>query len=47
MEEGKPAMAKTKLTPLSDNIIIKRVEADDQTAGCIYLPESAKEKPTA
>ena len=38
-------MAKTKLTPLGDNISITRLEAEDVTTGGIYLPESAKEKP--
>lgn len=38
-------MAKTKMKPLGDKIIIKRTEADDRTAGGIYLPENAKEKP--
>jgi len=39
------AMAKMKMKPLGDNIIVKRLEADDVTAGGIFLPDSAKEKP--
>lgn len=31
--------------PLGDKILVKRVEAEEKTAGGIYLPESAKEKP--
>ncbi len=31
--------------PLGDKIIVKRVEAESQTASGIFLPESAKEKP--
>lgn len=30
--------------PLGDRILVKRVEAQDKTAGGIYLPDSAKEK---
>ena len=37
--------AKTNLTPLGDNIIVRRIEAEEKTAGGIVLPESAKEKP--
>jgi len=33
------------LRPLNDKVIVRRVEADNQTAGGIYLPEQAKEKP--
>ncbi len=38
-------MAKPKMKPLGDKVIVKRLEADDVTAGGIFLPESAKEKP--
>jgi len=31
--------------PLGDKIIVKRLEAETQTASGIFLPESAKEKP--
>ena len=33
------------LKPLGEKILIKRVEADEKTAGGIVLPDSAKEKP--
>lgn len=33
------------ITPLGDKLLIKRLEADDVTAGGIVLPDSAKEKP--
>jgi chaperonin GroES len=36
---------KTNLTPLGDNVIVRRLEAEEKTAGGIVLPESAKEKP--
>lgn len=36
---------KAKVRPLGDNILVKRTEADEKTAGGIVLPDSAKEKP--
>ncbi len=38
-------MAKTKLRPLSDKIVVKRLEAEEKTKGGIVLPDAAKEKP--
>ena len=41
-------MGKTKtatITPLGDRLLVKRLEADEKTAGGIILPDSAKEKP--
>ena len=38
-------MAKTKLRPLSDKIVVKRLEAEATTKGGIVLPDTAKEKP--
>ena len=34
-----------KVEPLGDKVAVKRLEADEQTAGGIVLPDSAKEKP--
>ncbi|ACM18768.1 chaperonin GroES [Geotalea daltonii FRC-32] len=34
-----------KLRPMQDRIIVKRVEEETKTAGGIYIPETAKEKP--
>jgi len=34
-----------KVVPLGDNIVVKRVEAEQTTSGGIVLPESAREKP--
>lgn len=36
---------KMKIKPLFDNVLVKPVQAQSKTAGGIYLPESAKEKP--
>ena len=38
-------MAKLNIKPLGDKVILKRVEAEQKTAGGIVLPDSAKEKP--
>ena len=35
----------TKIRPLGDKVIVKRVEAEAKTAGGIVLPDTAKEKP--
>ena len=37
-------MAKN-VKPLDDRVLIKRLEAEERTAGGIVLPETAKEKP--
>jgi len=38
-------MAKLKIRPLGDKVLVKRVEADDKTTGGIILPDTAREKP--
>ena len=35
----------TKITPLGDRVVLKRVEAEEKTAGGIIIPDTAKEKP--
>ena len=35
-----------KLKPLNDRLIVQRVENDKRTTGGIYIPDTAKEKPT-
>ena len=36
----------TNITPLHDRVIIKRIEDNvNQTAGGLYIPDTAKEKP--
>jgi chaperonin GroES len=34
-----------KVVPLNDKIVVRRVEAEEKTAGGIVLPDTAKEKP--
>jgi chaperonin GroES len=36
---------KMRLEPLGDKVVVKRLEAEEQTAGGIVLPDSAQEKP--
>ena len=38
-------MAKMKIRPLDDRVVVEPVEAEQTTAGGIVLPDSAKEKP--
>jgi len=34
-----------KVVPLNDKVLVKRLEAEDKTAGGILLPDTAREKP--
>ena len=34
-----------KLRPLQDRILVKRMEEEQKTAGGLFIPETAKEKP--
>ena len=34
-----------KLRPLQDRVLIRRVEAEAKTAGGIFIPDTAQEKP--
>jgi chaperonin GroES len=38
-------MAKTKLRPLDDRVVVEPLESEQKTAGGIVLPDTAKEKP--
>ena len=38
-------MAKIKVRPLDDRVIVETMEAEEKTAGGIVLPDSAQEKP--
>ncbi|RME58627.1 MAG: co-chaperone GroES [Candidatus Dadabacteria bacterium] len=35
----------TKLRPLHDRLLVKRIEQEEKTAGGLYIPDTAKEKP--
>ena len=34
-----------RIEPLGDKVVVKRLEADEKTAGGIVLPDSAREQP--
>ncbi|MDB4164628.1 co-chaperone GroES [bacterium] len=34
------------LKPLHDRVLVRRTEGEEKTAGGLYIPESAKEKPS-
>ena len=38
-------MAKLKVRPLDDRVVVQPMESEERTAGGIMLPDSAKEKP--
>ena len=35
-----------KFRPLHDRVLVRRIEAEEKTAGGIIIPDSAKEKPS-
>ena len=39
-------MAKTKLRPLHDRVVVKRIDAEEKSKGGIIIPDTAKEKPS-
>ena len=38
-------MAKSKFRPLHDRVVVRRIEAEEKTAGGIIIPDTVKEKP--
>lgn len=34
-----------KLKPLQDRVLVKRMEEEEKTAGGLFIPDTAKEKP--
>lgn len=38
-------MSNVSIRPLGEKVLVKRLEAEDRTAGGIVLPDTAKEKP--
>ena len=38
-------MAKTKFRPLHDRVVVKRIDAEEKTAGGIIIPDTTQEKP--
>ena len=35
-----------KLKPLNDRVLVKRLESEEKTAGGLYIPDTAQEKPS-
>ncbi|MBR4741400.1 MAG: co-chaperone GroES [Desulfovibrio sp.] len=35
-----------KLEPLNDRVLVKRLESEEKTSGGLYIPDTAKEKPS-
>ena len=33
-------------TPLHDRVLVRRIEGDEKTKGALFVPETAKEKPS-
>jgi chaperonin GroES len=42
---GRKETQQMKLRPLQDRILVKRIEEEQVTAGGIFIPDTAKEKP--
>ncbi len=42
---AKKAKTTISLRPLDDRVVVKRLEAEEKTAGGIILPDNAQEKP--
>src|SRR5437016_11477439 len=40
-----PTKTEIKVKPLNDRVLIEAIEPEEKTAGGIYLPDTAKEKP--
>jgi chaperonin GroES len=38
-------MAKTKITPLGERVLVRRIEEEESKVGSLYIPDTAKEKP--
>ena len=38
-------MAKLKFRPLHDRVVVKRIDAEEKSAGGIIIPDTAQEKP--
>src|SRR5262245_12017658 len=39
-------MPKLKFRPLHDRVVVKRIDAEEKSAGGIIIPDTAKEKPS-
>ncbi len=39
-------MAEVKMRPLHDRVLVRRIEESEKTSGGIFIPDTAKEKPS-
>jgi len=44
--KSKPNKTKVKLQPLGDKVVVERDETESKTAGGIFIPDAAKDKPS-
>jgi chaperonin GroES len=44
--KSKSSKSKVTLQPLGDKVVVERDESEEKTAGGIYIPDAAKDKPT-
>lgn len=40
-----PTKTEVRVKPLGDRVLVEPIEQEDKTAGGVYLPDTAKEKP--
>jgi chaperonin GroES len=45
LTKGDPMASTTAIKPLADRVLIQPLEAETKTAGGLYIPDNAKEKP--
>lgn len=45
-KETKSSKSEVKLQPLGDRVVVEREESETVTSGGIFLPDTAKDKPT-
>jgi len=43
-QPNKDTMA-TKIQPLGQRVLVKRIDSDEKSSGGLYIPDTAKEKP--
>ena len=44
--KSKPTKTKVTLQPLGDKVVVEREESQEKTAGGIFIPDAAKDKPS-
>lgn len=45
MAVGSKSKVRTRVHPLGDRVLVKRMEAGEEKVGSLYVPDTAKEKP--